>query len=251
MSHLQKVNYRMIIIPAVDIRQGKCVRLTQGKIDQETIYSNDPVFIAKMWQAKGAKRLHIIDLDGAFSSKTQSIEILENIRKSVDAVIQFGGGVRSIEIIDQLVKLGIDKIILGTIIIYNPDIVRKAVSKYGEKIIATVDVINDKVAIGGWKEITEVESADILDRISKMDIKELIVTDIAKDGAMKGPNVKMVEKIAKSTDLRVIASGGISSLEDINKIKKLKKHGVIGMIIGKALYNETIKFEDALLGVRS
>jgi phosphoribosylformimino-5-aminoimidazole carboxamide ribotide isomerase len=236
----------MLIIPAIDIHQGKCVRLTQGKLEAETIYSNDPVFMAKMWCAKGAERLHIVDLDGAFCGVPQNWQLIEDIRNNAKCSIEFGGGVRTMKTIQKLVKIGIDRIILGTLVVYHPDIFNKAVEKYGEKIMVGIDIKDKKVAIAGWKEITEIKASDLIDKLGTSGISEIIVTDVKKDGTLKGPNIVRLKELAQSTKLKVIASGGIGEINDVYKIKQLEQYGVTGMIIGKALYNESVKFEDAV-----
>lgn len=236
----------MLIIPAIDIHQGKCVMLTQGKLEQETIYSNDPVFMAKMWYAKGAERIHLIDLDGAFCGAPQNWDVIEDIRKNVECVIEFGGGVRNMNIFKRLVKIGINRIILSTIVIYRPEAFKKIVDKYCDKIIVGVDICEGKVAIAGWKEITDTGTADLIARLESVGINEIIVTDVKKDGTLEGPDIGSIKGIAESTKIKVIASGGIGSINDIYKVKQLEQSGVIGLIIGKALYNESIKFEDAV-----
>lgn len=235
----------MLIIPAIDIRGGNCVMLTQGKLDKETVYSKDPVFIAKMFQLKGAKRLHIVDLDGAFVGSPQNLSILEKIRQNVSIEIEFGGGVRKIKTVERICNMGIDKVILGTVSVFNPEIFEKAVKKYKNKIILAIDVLDRRIAIGGWKEITQYDALEFAKNMKKKGIKEIIITDIKKDGMMKGPNIKGIKKICKS-GLSVIASGGISSIDDVRKISALEKSGVTGMIIGKALYTDSIKLEDAI-----
>lgn len=236
----------MLIIPAIDIRQGKCVRLTQGKLEQETIYSNDPVFVAKMWCAKGAERLHLVDLDGAFCGVPQNWEIIENIRKNVQCTIEFGGGVRNLKTIQRLDKMGIDRIILGTLVVYHPEIFKKAVDKYHEKIMVGIDVSDGKIAIAGWKEVTEMSAAELLAKLESSGIKEIVVTNVKKDGTLEGPDIVGIKEIAETSKLEVIASGGVGSINDVYKIKQLEKYGVKGLIIGKALYNESIKFEDVI-----
>lgn len=180
----------MLIIPAVDIRQGNCVMLQQGRIADETIYSKDPVFMAKLWKAKGAERLHVVDLDGSFSGNQSNNTIIGNICLSVDMPVQIGGGIRSMKRIDEIFMLGASYAILGTVAIYNPDVVRQAIDKYGaDKIIVAVDILEDKVAIGGWKEITPVTASEMIDKLKDMGVKEIIYTDISKDGMLKGPNI--------------------------------------------------------------
>ncbi|MEA5000951.1 MAG: 1-(5-phosphoribosyl)-5-[(5-phosphoribosylamino)methylideneamino]imidazole-4-carboxamide isomerase [Endomicrobiaceae bacterium] len=237
----------MLIIPAVDIRQGNCVMLQQGRIADETIYSKDPVFMAKLWKAKGAERLHVVDLDGSFSGNQSNNAIIGNICLSVDMPVQIGGGIRSMKRIDEIFMLGASYAILGTVAIYNPDVVRQAIDKYGaDKIIVAVDILEDKVAIGGWKEITPVTASEMIDKLKDMGVKEIIYTDISKDGMLKGPNIDGLKKIAKSSKMNVIASGGVTTIEDVKKIAKLEKDGVIGAIVGKALYTEDFKLEEAI-----
>jgi phosphoribosylformimino-5-aminoimidazole carboxamide ribotide isomerase len=236
----------MLIIPAIDIHKGKCVMLTQGKLDQETIYSNDPVFMAKMWCAKGAERLHLVDLDGAFCGVPQNWKVIEDIRKNVKCTIEFGGGVRNMKTLQRLIKIGIDRIILGTLVVYHPEVFKKAVDKHGEKIMVGIDISNGKVAIAGWKEVTKMKVVELMTKLESSGIKEIVVTDVKRDGTLKGPNIVGIKEIARSSKLEVIASGGIGSINDIYKVKQLEKYGVTGLIIGKALYNESIKFEDVI-----
>ncbi|MCS7231837.1 MAG: 1-(5-phosphoribosyl)-5-[(5-phosphoribosylamino)methylideneamino]imidazole-4-carboxamide isomerase [Elusimicrobiota bacterium] len=240
----------MIIIPAVDLHKGKCVRLTQGKLDKETIYSNDPVFVAKLWQSKGAKLLHLIDLDGAYTGCVQHWDIIEAIRKSLTIPIEFGGGVRSVKVVDKLHKIGIDKIIISTILFSKPEEAKKIINKYKEKIIIAVDLYEEnKIGIGGWKEQVPLDLEEFLNKISSLGIKEIIVTDIQKEGMLEGVDISKIEKLIEKTskfDLKVIISGGVTTIEDIKNIKKFEKDGVVGIIIGKGLYSEKISFEEAL-----
>lgn len=235
----------MIIIPAIDIRKGKCVRLTKGKIDHETIYSPDPVFIAKLWQINGAKRLHVVDLDGAFSGAIKNMELLKQIREAVHITIEFGGGVRSMEFIKHLIEIGIDKIILGTVLVYNPELARKAIKKYKNRIMAAIDISSDKIAIAGWKEKIASTPKEFIKKVESMGIKEIIVTDTEKDGTLEGVNIELIKNTVEGLKIKTYVSGGISSVNDLENIKKLKLPNVAGVIIGKAFYNESIKFEDA------
>jgi phosphoribosylformimino-5-aminoimidazole carboxamide ribotide isomerase len=237
----------MLIIPAIDIRDGNCVMLTQGKLEDETIYSNDPVYLAKIWQARGAKRLHVVDLDGAFQGSPKNFEVVKKIRENVSIPIEFGGGVRSMKTIDLLSEAGIDHIIIGTIAVYNPELLREAVDKYGKKIVVALDVRDNMVAIAAWKETTTVDVFELAGRLKKMGVEEIIHTDIKKDGMMQGANIPALKEIAERSKLKVIASGGVSTLSDIEQLKALEGKGIYGAIIGKALYNDSIKIEDALM----
>lgn len=240
----------MIIIPAVDLHQGKCVRLTQGKLDQETIYSNDPVFIAKLWQTKGAKRLHLIDLDGAYSGAVQHWEIIKKIRNALTIPIQFGGGVRNFKTVLELDKIGINKVIISTIILSNPKEAKEIVKNFKEKIMVAVDVRKDKIAIGGWKEEVPIKIREFLEKVYSLGVKEIILTDIDKEGMLEGFGFEKVSKLLeeiKDFGFEVIISGGITTIEDIKKVKILEeRYNVKGVIVGKALYAETISFEEAI-----
>ncbi len=236
----------MLVIPAIDLRGGQCVRLTQGRLDKETIFSKDPVFIAKLFKAKGAKRLHIVDLDGAFSGKPQNKSIIKKIVKSVDIPVQLGGGIREFKTIKKILSRGIDKVIIGTAAIYDPNLARRAIHEFGRRVIVGIDAFNGKVAIGGWKEITSIDAIELAKKLELWGVSEIIFTDISKDGMLEGPNLRAIKKMAKSVNIPIIASGGISSLRDIERIKRLERYGVIGVIIGKAIYTESISLEDAI-----
>jgi len=235
----------MLIIPAIDIRDGNVVMLTQGKLDAETIYSKDPVFMAKMFESRGAKRIHIIDLDGAFVGTPQNLSILEKIRAAVSVELEFGGGIRKIETIDKIADMGINKIILGTLTVFNPDALKDIIKKYKDKIIIAIDVADDKITIAGWKETTQYDALEFAKKMKDIGVKEIITTDVKRDGMMEGPNFNGIKKICTS-GLKVIASGGISTIDDIVKLCELEKLGITGAIIGKALYNDSIKLEDAI-----
>jgi phosphoribosylformimino-5-aminoimidazole carboxamide ribotide isomerase len=239
----------MLIIPAVDLHQGKCVRLTQGKLDQETIYSNDPVFIAKLWETKGARRLHLIDLDGAYKGSVQHWEIIKQIRKSLNIPIEFGGGVRSLKTVSELNKIGIDKIIISTIILSNPEEAKEIVKNFKEKIMVAVDIKEDRIAIGGWKEEVPISVREFVEKVYSLGIKEIIITDIDREGLLKGFGFEKVSKLLediKGFNFDIIISGGVTTIDDVKKIKSLQPYGVKGLIIGKALYAETISFEEAV-----
>ncbi len=239
----------MLIIPAVDLHQGKCVRLTQGKFDNETVYSNDPVFVAKMWQTKGAKRLHLIDLDGAYKGCVQHWDIIKEIRQSLTIPIEVGGGIRKLKVVDKLVKIGIDKIIITTVLISDPQEAKKIINKYKDKIMVAVDVYDeDKLAIGAWKDQVPINIKEFLEKISSLGVEEVVVTDIHREGMLQGVDINKINKfldLTQTVGLKVIISGGITSLEDIKQIKQLENKGVTGIIIGKALYAGTLSFEEA------
>jgi phosphoribosylformimino-5-aminoimidazole carboxamide ribotide isomerase len=236
----------MIVIPAIDIRRGNSVRLKQGKIDDETIHSTDPVFIAKLWKAKGAERIHVIDLDGAFNGTGQNAEIIKKICNSVDVRVEVGGGIRSMERVNEIFKMGASYAILGTVAVYDPEIVRKAIDKYGpEKIIVAVDAKDGKVAISGWKDITPLDIYELIEKLKECGVKEILYTDISRDGMLTGPDFEGLKKLSKS-GMRIIASGGVRTVDDLIKLKGYEKCGVFAAIVGSALYTDDFKLEDAI-----
>jgi len=236
----------MIVIPAIDIRQGNSVRLKQGKIDAETVHSTDPVFIAKLWKAKGAQRIHVVDLDGAFNGVGKNREIIKNICASVDADVEVGGGIRTMENIDELFDAGAAFAILGTVAIYHPEVVGQAVKKYGSnKIIVAIDAKDGKVAINGWKDVTHIDVLELVEQLKEDGVEEILYTDISRDGMLTGPDFKGLKKLAK-TKMRIIASGGIKTIDDIIKLKKLEKSGVIAAVVGSALYTDEFNLETAI-----
>ncbi len=236
----------MLIIPAVDLHQGKCVRLTQGRLDKETVYSTDPVFVARLWQTKGAKRLHLVDLDGAYCGIVQHWDIIKNIRKQLTIPIEFGGGVRTLKTVEKLDKIGIDKIIISTVLISNPIEAKKIVQKYKEKIMVAVDVFEGKIAIGGWKDKMPIEAKEFMQQIAQLGINEIILTDISREGLLEGIDLDNISKLIEGTKFNVIVSGGITTLDDVRKLKMLEPYGVVGVVIGKALYAEKIILEEAI-----
>ena len=235
-----------MIIPAIDIQGGSVVRFFQGRLEKK-VYSHDPVKTAKHWLRAGAQLLHVVDLDGAISGKPKNLKTVKRIIQETGAPIQFGGGVRSIELIRELLDYGVKRLVLGTKAIKDQPFLRKAFKKFGEKIIVSVDSRAGKAVSGGWRDSCGSKDALKLCLFLKnMGFKELIYTDILKDGSLKGPNIKDLKKLLKETRMKIIASGGISSLDDIYKLKLLEKEGVSGVIIGKALYEARFTLTEAL-----
>ncbi|MDR1720802.1 MAG: 1-(5-phosphoribosyl)-5-[(5-phosphoribosylamino)methylideneamino]imidazole-4-carboxamide isomerase [Endomicrobium sp.] len=236
----------MIVIPAIDIRQGNSVRLKQGKIDAETIYSTDPVFIAKLWRAKGAQRIHVVDLDGAFNGMNINKDIIRNICEAVDVPIEVGGGIRDMDKIKEVFDMGASYAILGTVAVYNPEIVRKSIDKYGpEKIIVAVDAKDGRIAIGGWKDITPVEILGLVKRLKEIGVEEILYTDISRDGMFMGPDFAGIKRLSES-GMRIIASGGVKTIDDLIELKKYERNGVFATVVGSALYTNDFKLEDAI-----
>ena len=236
----------MLIIPAIDLRGGKVVRLFQGRFDQEKIYSKDPVKAAKHWAKQGAKFLHIVDLDGASSGTPNNLEALKGILEQVGVPLEFGGGVRSIETISELLGLGVQRVVLGTRAANDAQFLKKAWKKFGEKIIVSIDAKGGKVLTQGWNRATSKTVLDFAKELKEVGFKQLIYTDISKDGALVGPNILGIKELIRETGLNIIASGGVASLKDLIKLKNLQNKGLSGVIIGKALYEGKFTLAEAL-----
>ncbi|MFH1281544.1 MAG: 1-(5-phosphoribosyl)-5-[(5-phosphoribosylamino)methylideneamino]imidazole-4-carboxamide isomerase [Candidatus Omnitrophota bacterium] len=235
----------MLIIPAIDLRGGKVVRLFQGKFDREKVYSVDPVGVAQTWAKQGAKFLHIVDLDGAASGALKNIKALKKIINQVGIGVEFGGGVRSIEVISKLLGLGVARVILGTRAASDAKFLKQAWKKFGEKIIVSIDAKCGKVLTQGWNCRADKTTRVFAQELKALGFKQLIYTDISKDGTLAGPNILALKELIKETGLKVIASGGVANLKDLLKLKKLHKNGLSGVIIGKALYEGKFTFSQA------
>lgn len=234
----------MIIIPAVDIKDGKCVRLLQGKKEEVTVYSDDPVSVAKRWAALGAELLHVVDLDGAFTGEQKNLDVITAIRRAIDIPVQVGGGIRDISAIEKLVSLGIDRVIIGTAAAREPDMVKKACEKFSGKVLAGVDAKGGKVAVRGWEEVTELNAIEFAVRMEADGAAAIIYTDILRDGMLSGPNLDAIAEMVNTLGINVIASGGVSSLEDINDLMQIKN--LWGAITGKALYSGALDLKEAI-----
>lgn len=236
----------MLIIPAIDLIEGRCVRLKEGRLSSEKVYSEEPFAVAELWELKGAKRLHIVDLDGAFEGKPQNLKIVKGIAKSIKIPIQFGGGVRSLKTIKEVLSCGVKYVILGTTLVSKPEFVRKAIKQFGKRIMVSIDASNLKVRVRGWEGKTSKTAPILAKEMERLGVRNIIFTDIKRDGTLKGPNIFQIKKMLKAVNTPLIVSGGISSLEDIKKLKPLDKKGLFGVIVGKALYTGRIDLEKAL-----
>lgn len=236
----------MLIIPAIDLRGGKVVRLFQGKFDRQKVYSADPVKIAKYWAKQGAKFLHIVDLDGAASGALKNIEVLKKIIGQVGIGVEFGGGVRSMATISKLLSLGVQRVILGTQAASDAKFLKQAWKKFGKKIIVSIDAKCGKVLTQGWNCPVAKTALGFAKELKIIGFKQLIYTDISKDGTLAGPNISGIKELLGGAQLKVIASGGVSCLRDLIKLKRLKKQGLSGVIIGKALYEGKFTLMEAL-----
>jgi phosphoribosylformimino-5-aminoimidazole carboxamide ribotide isomerase len=241
-----KRGLKMIIIPAIDLINGKCVRLVEGDFKQKTEYSNDPVKIANDFKNAGAKRIHIVDLDGAKSGVSINRKVIKNIKKETGLIIETGGGIRKEDDIKELIDAGIDYAILGTILVENLPLVEKWLDKYKNKLIAGIDARDNIVKTKGWLEGEGLNAIEFGRRIKKAGFTSAVFTDISKDGKLKGANIKGTKEFAINTGLDVILSGGISNIEDVKNGAKLDKSGVIGIIIGKAYYEGKINLKEVV-----
>lgn len=232
----------MLIIPAIDLKGGKCVRLTQGQKDAETIFSDNPVDVARSWQDQGADYLHVVDLDGAFEGAPKNLSIVEQIIKQVKIPIEFGGGLRTTQTIKTVLDLGIDRVIIGTKAIDSPSWVNELCATFPDRVAVGIDAKNGKVAVKGWTSVCEWTALAFAQEIEKASPCAIIYTDISKDGMLQGPNISSLQELFMTVKTPVITSGGISSLKDIEALSKLP---IAGMIIGKALYTGHIKLSEA------
>ncbi len=234
----------MKLYPAIDIKNGQCVRLRQGKFDDVIIYSNNPVDIAKEWEACGASFIHLVDLDGALCGHAVNAEVIRKIASTVNIPVEVGGGIRNIKDIEDVLALGVSRVIIGTKAVENPNFIKEAVDKFGaNKIVAGVDAKDGLVAIHGWEKVSNIKAVDLCMEMKKLGIKTIIYTDISKDGMLSGPNVYQTKLLSDQTGLDIIASGGVSGLKDLELVDEA---GIHGAIIGKALYEKKIDLRQAV-----
>lgn len=236
----------MIIIPAIDLKDGKCVRLSQGRMDQETIYSENPVEMAKHWEAKGAERLHLVDLNGAVTGKPFHQSLIEEIVRSVHIPVEIGGGIRDLTTIENYIRYGAEWVILGTVALRNRNLLIEACEQFPGRVILGIDARGGKVAVEGWKEETSVPASELAKEFEGVGLSAIIFTDIERDGMGSGLNFESTRNLSRATSTPVIASGGVSKKEDIEHLLDLEPDGVIGVVIGRALYTGAINLEEAI-----
>jgi len=233
----------MTIYPAVDIKDGRCVRLRQGSYSDITVFGDDPLEMALRWQKAGARFLHVVDLDGARGRGSINRELIGRIIKALDIPVQTGGGIRTMADIDEVLSLGAARVILGTSAVRDPELVEQAVAKYGGRIAVGIDARNGLVAIEGWEQTSQLTAVAFARRMERLGVETIIYTDIARDGMLTGPNLEAMGEMQRSVSMAVIASGGVSSIDDLIR---LKQTGVAGAIVGKAIYTGAIDLEEAL-----
>jgi len=236
----------MIFFPAIDLKDGKCVRLYQGDFDKVTVFNNSPINQAKIFEQEGAKYLHLVDLNGALEGKSVNTESVKDILKNIKIPCQLGGGIRTIIDIENWLSLGITRVILGTVATKNPNLVKEACKKFPNKIIVGIDAKNGKVAVEGWYKESDVSVIELAKQFENCGVAGIIYTDISKDGTLTGADFDGTQKLAESVKIPIIASGGISSLEDLKRIKDIEKYGVSGVISGRAIYENKFTIKQAL-----
>jgi phosphoribosylformimino-5-aminoimidazole carboxamide ribotide isomerase len=236
----------MLIIPAIDLKDGKCVRLRQGRADEVTVFGDDPVAMGLMWQKAGAQLLHVVDLDGAFSSEPQNFESIRRLRQALSIRIELGGGLRTLETIDTYLEMGIDCLILGTAALKDPELAAHACADYPGRIAFGLDARDGFLAVKGWTETTTKNVLEVARDLAALKPAAFIYTDIARDGVKRGVNVAATKALAEAVDVPVIASGGVSSLKDIRALLPLEPLGVVGVIVGRALYDGNLDLAEAI-----
>jgi phosphoribosylformimino-5-aminoimidazole carboxamide ribotide isomerase len=236
----------MIIIPAVDIKQGKCVRLLQGRMEETTQYSEDPLKIAQRWEAEGASLIHVVDLDGAFAKEVKNLKTIQNILSGINVPIQVGGGIRDLKTIEMYISMGVSRIIIGSEALYNPDFVKKACLKFSGRIVVGIDARNGKVAVEGWSRTSETNAIDLAKQFESCGVAAINFTDIHRDGMQTGPNIEETALLAEAVSIPIVASGGVSTIQDIKNLLKIEFKGVTGVITGKALYEGTLDLKEAI-----
>jgi len=236
----------MLVIPAIDLKNGVCVRLEQGLMDKETVFNHNPAEQALEWQSQGAELLHVVDLDGAFAGKPQNRPAIEAIVKAIDIPVQLGGGVRDIAIIEAYLSLGVSRVIIGTAAQRNPGLVREACLKFPGKIVVGIDAKNGMAAVQGWAEVTNITAIELARKFEDCEVTAIIYTDISRDGMLIGPNLEATRLLAESISIPVIASGGVSNLKDIEQLMTIEQSGVTGVITGRAIYTGAFKLSEAI-----
>ena len=234
----------MILFPAVDIRGGRCVRLTEGRFDQETVYADDPAAAALTWEQAGAEYVHVVDLDGALAGAPKNRDAVRAIRKTLSVPFQLGGGIRTLTAIESWLSEGVNRVILGSIAVKKPELVAEACKLYGDKIVVGIDARNGVVAVDGWGESGDLAAEELARRMKVVGVERFIFTDISRDGTLTGVNVEATEALAEASGAKVIASGGVSGIEDIRRLQQAK--GIEGVVIGKALYTGALSLAEAL-----
>ena len=236
----------MTIFPAIDLRGGKCVRLFKGDFDQETVFSDQPAEVAQQWQAQGAQFPHLVDLDGARAGHSENLATVREILAAVTIPVELGGGIRTLENIDEVLALGVRRVILGSVAVRDPELVAAACAKYGDRIVVGIDAKDGIVAVDGWGVSGDVDVITLAKRMKQAGVRTIIYTDISRDGTLAGVNVEATAKLARESGVHVVASGGVRDVRDIEALKPYEKDGIEGVIVGKSIYTGSLSLPEAL-----
>lgn len=240
----------MLILPAIDLRGGNCVRLIKGDFKQETIYSEHPEEIALRWEGEDAEFLHVVDLDGALAGEPQNMDAIKRILQAVTIPVEVGGGIRSMESIDRLLSIGVSRVILGSVAVHKEELVQEACSTYGNRVVVGIDAKKGIVATDGWEKSGGISAVELAKRLGAFGLETIIYTDISRDGTLSGVNVTETAHLARASGIKVIASGGVKSISDIEELKKRECDGIIGVIVGKSIYEGTLSLIEAISASR-
>ena len=240
----------MILFPAIDIRNGRCVRLTEGKFECETVFAEDPAEMAVRWADAGAEYLHVVDLDGALAGQSSNTEVIKRILAKVKMPVQVGGGIRTLANIENMLALGVTRVILGSVAVRNPELVREACQKFPGQVVVGIDAKNGEVAVEGWGIGGGIGAIELAKKMAAVGVEHIIFTDISRDGMLSGVNVEATAELAKTSGIKVIASGGVSSLADIKALQLHEADGIEGCIIGKAIYTGALDLKEALAALK-
>lgn len=241
----------MVIFPAIDIRGGKCVRLFKGDFAQETVFSDKPEEMAAKWESQGGKFLHLVDLDGALAGRSVNLAVVKRIVDTVKIPVELGGGIRTMENIDEVLSLGVQRVILGSVAVKNPALVKEACQKYGDRVVVGIDAKDGIVAVDGWGVSGDVEVTVLAKEMAKAGVKTIIYTDISRDGTLSGVNVEATARLARESGVKIVASGGVKSLDDIEALLPYEKDGIEGVIVGKSIYTGSLDLQEAIALVES
>ncbi|MBQ9366124.1 MAG: 1-(5-phosphoribosyl)-5-[Schwartzia sp.] len=236
----------MIIFPAIDIRGGKCVRLFKGDFEKETVFSDSPAEMARKWEDEGAEFLHLVDLDGARAGSPQNFETVKKIVAAITIPVELGGGIRTMKDADEALAVGVRRVILGSVAVRDPELVREACEKYGDRVVVGIDARDGIVAVDGWGVSGDIDAVTLARKMKGAGVKTVIYTDISRDGTLSGVNVEATKSLAEESGLMVVASGGVSSIDDIKALKKVESSGIEGVICGKSIYTGSLSLHDAL-----
>ena len=240
----------MILFPAIDIRNGRCVRLTEGKFECETIFAEDPAEMAVRWADAGAEYLHVVDLDGALAGQSSNTEVIKRILAKVKIPVQVGGGIRTLANIENMLALGVTRVILGSVAVRDPELVREACQKFPGQVVVGIDAKNGEVAVEGWGIGGGIGAIELAKKMAAVGVEHIIFTDISRDGMLSGVNVEATAELAKASGVKVIASGGVSSLADLKALQAHEADGIEGCIVGKAIYTGALDLKEALAALK-